>query len=31
MKHGGIPTEDLYGPYMGQDSYYHLKHYAALT
>ncbi len=25
MKHGGIPTEDSYGPYMGQDGYCHLN------
>jgi len=25
MKHGGIPTEDSYGPYLGQDSYCHLN------
>eukprot|EP00088_Acartia_fossae_P055246 TRINITY_DN6412_c1_g2_i2.p1 TRINITY_DN6412_c1_g2~~TRINITY_DN6412_c1_g2_i2.p1 ORF type:complete len:549 (+),score=136.05 TRINITY_DN6412_c1_g2_i2:48-1694(+) len=24
MKHGGIPTEDSYGPYLGQDGYCHL-------
>ncbi|KAF4525522.1 hypothetical protein B566_EDAN014908 [Ephemera danica] len=23
MKHGGIPTEDEYGPYLGQDGYCH--------
>ena len=25
VKHGGIPTEDSYGPYMGQDGYCHLN------
>lgn len=25
MKHGGIPTEDSYGPYLGQDSYCHVN------
>jgi len=25
MKHGGIPTEDSYGPYLGQDGYCHLN------
>jgi hypothetical protein len=25
LKHGGIPTEDSYGPYMGQDGYCHLN------
>ena len=25
MKHGGIPTEASYGPYLGQDSYCNLK------
>jgi len=25
MKHGGIPTEDSYGPYLGQDSYCRLN------
>jgi hypothetical protein len=25
MKHGGIPTEESYGPYMGQDGYCHLN------
>ena len=24
MKHGGIPTEESYGPYLGQDGYCHL-------
>jgi hypothetical protein len=24
LAHGGIPTEDSYGPYMGQDGYCHL-------
>lgn len=24
MKHGGIPTEDDYGPYLGQDGYCHV-------
>merc|ERR1719429_986235 len=25
IKHGGIPTEDSYGPYLGQDGYCHLN------
>ncbi|KAL3287775.1 hypothetical protein HHI36_002237 [Cryptolaemus montrouzieri] len=25
MKHGGIPTEDSYGPYLGQDGYCHAE------
>lgn len=25
MKHGGLPSEDEYGPYMGQDGYCHLN------
>ena len=25
MKHGGIPTEDSYGPYLGQDGYCHFN------
>jgi len=25
MAHGGIPTEDSYGPYLGQDSYCHVN------
>lgn len=25
MKHGGIPTEDEYGPYLGQDGYCHVE------
>lgn len=25
MKHGGIPTEDSYGPYLGQDGYCHVE------
>ena len=25
MAHGGIPTEDSYGPYLGQDGYCHLN------
>ena len=24
LAHGGIPTEDSYGPYLGQDGYCHL-------
>lgn len=24
MKHGGIPTEEEYGPYLGQDGYCHI-------
>ena len=25
LKHGGIPTEDSYGPYLGQDGYCNLN------
>ena len=25
MKHGGIPTEESYGPYLGQDGFCHLE------
>lgn len=25
MKHGGIPTEEEYGPYLGQDGYCHIN------
>ena len=25
MKHGGIPTEESYGPYLGQDGYCHVN------
>jgi len=25
MKHGGIPTEESYGPYLGADGYCHLE------
>ena len=25
MDHGGIPTDDAYGPYMGQDSFCHMN------
>ncbi|EEB12327.1 predicted protein [Pediculus humanus corporis] len=25
LKHGGIPTEDSYGPYLGQDGYCHVN------
>jgi len=25
IKHGGIPTEDSYGPYLGQDGYCHVN------
>ena len=25
MKHGGIPTEDSYGPYLGQDGFCHFN------
>lgn len=25
LKHGGIPTEDEYGPYLGQDGYCHVN------
>ncbi|KAK4885932.1 hypothetical protein RN001_002203 [Aquatica leii] len=30
LKHGGIPTEDDYGPYLGQDGYCHINN-ATLT
>lgn len=25
LKHGGIPTEDDYGPYLGNDGYCHVR------
>ncbi len=25
MKHGGIPSEDDYGPYLGNDAYCHVE------
>lgn len=25
LKHGGIPTEEDYGPYLGQDGYCHVS------
>lgn len=31
MKHGGLPTEDEYGPYLGQDGYCHLENITLLA
>jgi hypothetical protein len=25
MKHGGVPSEDVYGPYLGVDGYCHIE------